>query len=121
MSVLSFRTYEDLDQTLSGKDLYEKVSWMDLYKEISRGETCHPKHIEEFFLRITQVLKTIHPKITNVLLKRYSGETYAMIGTDIGLSRERARQMVAKGIKILQHSKIRHYLCGNRNRLEVRG
>lgn len=115
MSVLSFSTYEALDKALSGEDLYEKVSWMDLYKEITRGETCHPKHIKEFFLRATQVLKTIPPRITNVLLKRFSGETYAMIGTDIGLSRERARQMVTKGVMMLRHNKRKHYLCGKVN------
>ena len=68
------------------------------------GEELSPRHVDDFGRCLeTMFNRKDRPRYYKALSLRYSGNTLKFIGEELGIGKERVRQIICKAIKMIQH------------------
>ena len=90
---------------------------VNLLRDIYAGEPL-PNHMTEHFdSALQKVLGELPERSKDVIVFRYrDGMTYRQAGEQIGVSPERARQIIRRGLRILRNNRCRGLLDGKSER-----
>ena len=85
-------------RVISGK----RVGWVDnLRREIAERKKSEVT-LELVAKKINRALKSIPEREADVLRKRSQGETLKVVGEEMGICRERVRQLESRGLRLMR-------------------